>query len=309
MRRYARVGRWLYAVALVAAITYAIASQRQALAEAVQRLSAGALLGAFACLVVGLLLSQQSWRAVLAGFGSPLGVSSSARIFFVGQLGKYLPGSVWPILTQMQLGKAVGVPRTRMGAATLVWLAFSVITGLAASMLVVPELVGGAGGSYAAVAVVLLVASAVGLHPRVLNAVLDKALKLARRPPLEEHLDGRGIARASLFLAGSWVLFGVQLWLLVGELTTGDDLSLPTAIGAMALANTLGFLFILAPAGAGVREVVLVLALSSVLSQGEATGVAVVSRVLMTVADLLLGVSVLVRRPALPLVPDAESGG
>ena len=43
----------------------------------------------------------------------------------------------------------------------------------------------------------------------------------------------------------------------------------------------------LAPPGAGVREVVLVASLSPVLGAGKATAVALVSRLLTTVGDLL----------------------
>ena len=48
----------------------------------------------------------QAWQVLLAGLGSPLRTTTAGRIFFIGQLGKYIPGSVWPILTQMELGAA-----------------------------------------------------------------------------------------------------------------------------------------------------------------------------------------------------------
>jgi len=44
---------------------------------------------------------------------------------------------------------------------------------------------------------------------------------------------------------------------------------------------------VFAPAGAGVREVILVATLSPVLSVGKATVVALVSRLITTVADLV----------------------
>ena len=38
--------------------------------------------------------------------GRPVPRRSSAEIFFVGQLGKYVPGAVWPVVVQMRLGRA-----------------------------------------------------------------------------------------------------------------------------------------------------------------------------------------------------------
>lgn len=284
-----RAARAAYVLLLVASVAYALVSQHRALARDLRDLSAGSLAAAWLALVGGLVLSMLSWREVLRSLGSPLPVRVAARIFFVGQLGKYLPGSIWPLVTQMQMGKQVGVPRARMGAAGLVALGFSVVTGLLVGLLCVPALLSASqGGSYVVAAVLLLAVGLVVLHPAVLNRLLDRGLRLARREPLEQPLQARGIAIAVAYLLGCWTLFGVQLWLLVRAVGDVGGSELPLAAGSFALASTLGLLFVIAPAGAGVREVVLVLGLSPVLSTAQATGVAVVSRLLVTLADAAL---------------------
>ena len=299
MTRKALTG--LYALLLLAALAYAVISQRDALREGLSRISLATLLGALIALLVGLVLSMLSWRAVLAEVGSPLPVPVAARIFYVGQLGKYLPGSVWPLLTQMAMGKAAGVPRTRMGAAGLVALGLSVVTGAVAGVLCLPAL---GGGAYVVATVVLIVVGLVALHPRVLNAILATGLRLARREPLEQPLRLRGVALGSGYLLACWAAFGVQAWLLVRAVGGSEAVALPLSVGAFALASTLGLLFLLAPAGAGVREAVLVLGLAPVLSAGEATTVALVSRLLVTVADgLVAGGALLVARRAAGVPP------
>jgi hypothetical protein len=268
------------------------------LARDLKQLDAGSVVAAWACLLAGLGLSMLSWRAVLVDVGSRLPVPTAARIFFVGQLGKYLPGSVWPLLTQMQMGKDAGVPRARMGAGGMVALGLSVVSGLLVGLLALPALLSdGAGAVYAVAAVLLLVVGAVVLHPAVLNRVLALGLRLVRRPPLEAPLTGRGTATAVAYLLGCWVLYGVQTWVLVRAVGGHDGSALLLSIGSFALASTLGLLFVIAPAGAGVREVVLILGLSPVLSAGQATTVAVVSRLLVTLADTAAaGLALLVAR-------------
>ena len=59
------------------------------------------------------------WRALMAGVGSPLSVGVASRVLFIGQLGKYLPGSVWPVLAQMELASDHKVPRARTAAASV----------------------------------------------------------------------------------------------------------------------------------------------------------------------------------------------
>ena len=68
--------------------------------------------------------------------------------------------------------------------------------------------------------------------------------------------------------------------------------------GAYALAWTAGLLVVVAPAGAGVREVALVAALAPVLDRGAGLAVAVLSRVLMTGGDLAWGLAGAALRPA-----------
>lgn len=280
MKRLLGIG---YGLLLAAALTYTVATQRHALAEALRDLDAAALVGAFVALLAALWFSMLGWRAVLAELGAPLSVLVVSRIFYVGQLGKYLPGSVWPLLTQMQLGKRAGVPRNRMGLAGLVALGISVLTGALAGALCLPAL---GGGVYLVATVGILLAGLVTVHPRVLNPLLATALRLARRTPLERPLSGAGIARAVGWQVLAWVSFGLQAWLLVRAVDPSDELvALPLAVGAFALATTLGVLFVLAPAGAGVREGILVLGLAPVLTAGQATSVALVSRLLAVLSD------------------------
>jgi hypothetical protein len=50
--------------------------------------------------ILNVALAGMVWQTILADLGSRLRLTVAARIFFVGQLGKYLPGSVWPVVMQ-----------------------------------------------------------------------------------------------------------------------------------------------------------------------------------------------------------------
>jgi uncharacterized membrane protein YbhN (UPF0104 family) len=106
----------------------------------------------------------------------------------------------------------------------------------------------------------------------------------------------------------------VHLWLLLLPHGEGGGRELLLATGAYALAWTAGLLFVVAPAGAGVRELALVAALAPVLASPAALAVAVLSRVLMTLGDLVwAGVAAAVRprngasAPKVPKNGDASS--
>jgi uncharacterized membrane protein YbhN (UPF0104 family) len=84
----------------------------------------------------------------------------------------------------------------------------------------------------------------------------------------------------------SWLAYGLHVWVLAGALTTADLPLLASATGAFAAAWCAGFLLMVAPAGAGVREAALVLLLGGSLTRPQASVVAVVSRLLFVLGDL-----------------------
>jgi hypothetical protein len=202
----------------------------------------------------------------------------------IGQLGKYLPGSIWPVLAQMELGTAHRVPRHRSATASVLTMLLSVLTGLLTALVTLPFVAGSTPYLWAFLAAPILL---VCLHPRVLNRVLAPLLRLARRPPLEQPLTGRAVAAALAWAFASWVGYGLQIWLLATRVGLSYGTGALLATGAFAFAWCVGFLVVFAPAGAGVREVLLVTMLGPVVGTGAATAVALVSRVVMTVADLL----------------------
>lgn len=237
--------------------------------------------------LAGLVATMLVWRTLLAALGSPLPLRVAARIFFLGQLGKYIPGSMWPIVAQMDMARAYRVPGRRSATAGVLTMLVSLAAGFVAAVAVLPALAGPdvRGYRWLFLAVPVLLA---GLHPRVVNPVVDRLLRLVGRPPLDRPLGGRAVAAAFGWALLSWILLGAQIWLMAVRFGAPPGRSVPLAVGGFAFAWAAGFLVVFAPAGVGVRDVLLVAVLGRVLDGGPATTVAVVSRILMTLGDLLL---------------------
>lgn len=315
-RRWRLALRLAFVLAVAAGVAFALADQWHDVATRLSRLSAPYAVGAFGCFAAGLWFSMLAWRAVLADLGSPLPAGAAARVFFVGQLGKYLPGSVWPAVAQAEMGADLGVPRSRSVAAYLIATGVSVVTGAVVGVMALPALLSGTGGVYAW-ALLAAPAGVLMLHPRVLNPLLRKAFSLLRRPPLEEPLTGRGMLTAGALYVVTWLAFGGQAALLAGDIGSLHVHESPLAIGGYALAVVVGLLVVPLPAGAGVREAVLVVVLRTVMPTPAATAVAVVSRVVVTLCDLALaaGAALAVRRSRRPAggsqdaTPTAQPGG
>lgn len=292
--RSVRIGVALVAVGLG---VLAVAEQWGDVRRAAGQLQAGALALALIAVLVGLFASMLSWRALLADLGSPLTVRDAMRVFYLGQLGKYLPGAVWWLLGQIELAHDRDVPRRRTAATGVLTVLLSLAAGLGVAMLTLPLLSAAAAARYWPVLLLLPVLLG-ALHPRLLNPSLDRVLRFLRREPLERPLSGRGVA-VSLSWAGlAWVAFGAQIAVLADGLGASGVRAVLVCVGAFALAWSVGFLAVVVPAGIGVREAALVAALAPVLRAGPALVVAVISRVLMSGGDLIwAGAAALPRGP------------
>lgn len=98
----------------------------------------------------------------------------------------------------------------------------------------------------------------------------------------------KGLGLATLLAIIAWGVAGVQVWLLAVGFGMSPSVSgLLLAVGAYALAWVVGFLAVFMPAGTGVREGILSLFFTGVLSSGGVLAVVLVSRIAMTVADLV----------------------
>jgi glycosyltransferase 2 family protein len=171
--------------------------------------------------------------------------------------------------------------------ASVLGLLLALGTGAVAAFVTLPFTAGDALARFWWV-VLLVPGGLVLLHPRVLGPLLDRALRLLRREPLTRRPSYRGMLGAAGWYTLGWVLLGMHCWLLMIGLGAPVGESLPVAVGGLALAFCLGLIFVPAPAGAGVREVALVLAFGPVLGHGEALAVALISRIMLTMLDFVL---------------------
>ena len=283
--RVVALARPVVAVLVFAAIAYAIASEWSGVRGALHTLDWQSVALSFAAIIAGTMTSLMAWRSLLASEGYPLPIPAAARIFFVGQLGKYLPGSVFSIVLQMELGKRAGVPRARAFTTSLAWVGLSLSTGLCVGLIGFPVLASTGDRKVWALLAVLPLAVAASTPP-ILTRLVNLILKTARKDPLPQPLTWTGVARAATWLTATWVLFGLHLWLLANALGAPGWSGITRCIGGFALAMAAGVLFIVVPSGAGVREAIIVTALAPVMTTGQALGIAVVSRALFIAADV-----------------------
>lgn len=272
-------------------LSWKLAADADGALEAVRAIGAPAVVGAFLAAGAGLGASGMAWRCLLRGLGSPLDVHSASRIFFTGQIGKYIPGTVWAYLAHAKLGREHGVPASRTTAASVLFVVAHAATGAVVAAMVLPFASGDAFdrfGWVAALAPLLLAA----LHPRLVLPVLRRTHRLLGRGTPPAQVSGVAVLRALGWLTVTWLGYGTSMLLLLAPVVRDDSQALlpPVALGGFALAWTVGFLaaglLVVTPAGLGVREVALFALLDPVVAGGGAVAaVVLLSRVVHTLSD------------------------
>jgi hypothetical protein len=295
--------RWSWTLLGLVALVggFIVVRDRHDLVSAFGEIGWAAMTGSLVLAMVGTWVLLGLWLSVLRALGAEVPFHLAWRIFFVSQLGKYLPGSVWPALAQMEAGRRWGVRRSVMLAGNLLTIAVLAGSGVVVGLVLLPGSVGLAGVPGPVAWLLAAALLAVCLRPTLLTRLVDAAFRIARREPPTLQVSTRAMAVSFAWALATWVLYGVHVWLLARAVGgSGVDLWV-AATGGIALGWALGLLAVLAPAGLGVRDAVVLAALAPLVGRSPALAVTLASRGLLSLADVLLAAAaaLLPRRRAL----------
>lgn len=214
------------------------------------------------------------------------------RIWFISNLGRYLPGKVWSFLGMMYLLEKEGVAKIKGFSVAILAQALAVLAGLLMALLFLRD--GYYQGFFAetpamAVIILLLIVGIAVLvfYPKLLERIINLSLKILKKEKIVLDLKPQNMFFFLLMYFGSWFLFGFIFWVFIKSITPVSlDLYL-SLTGAFAGSFSLGFLAFFAPGGIGVREGILVVLLSNFFPTPVAALIALSSRVWITLAEVL----------------------
>ncbi len=238
-------------------------------------------------LVVVSTLQIESWRRILGGWSQSLRFLAGARIWFLANLGRYVPGKVWSVAGMVVLAEQEGVQRWAAAASAVAVQAVGIGTAAALVAAATPH-------AYSplrvAAAAVLAVGTVALLGWQGAMARLGRLIGAAgewRALPVGAVLAGSALTLLS------WCAYGVAFWALGRGLGLPPALPLADAAGVFALGYILGLLALFAPGGIGVREGFFYVLLTPYLGVGGAIALSVASRLELTLTEAVAGLGAL----------------
>ena len=238
------------------------------------------------------LLLIETWRRILIAWSSGLPFAVASRIWFVSNLGKYVPGKIWSIAAMSAMARSNSVSPVAAAGSSILIQFVSIAAGIGvvlvagAQALDRPLLAGG-------VMMVLLVG--IGVTPFVLPRMVGRAASALGKqvvvPPMAPSVVWWAFARAAI----SWLMYGAAFQLFVRGVL-GDAAGATTSyVAVYAASYIIGFLALFAPGGAVVRESAMVAGMLrfGLAGQADALTIAIASRLWLTVVELLPGLAYL----------------
>lgn len=255
------------------------------------------LLGASAVWLASYVGLIVLWARSLRWWGAELRPRAALRIFFLGNLARYVPGAVWQFAGLAALAVEQGVSPAAMIGAVLVQQMVLLATGLILALVFAPAFL----GSYAIALSppVTAVACVAGLGALVVGfpvAVprLQRYLERVAKRPLP--LPRASLASFGAYVVASalgWVGYGTAFWLFARALLGAAAPGFVTASSAFVASYVAGLIAVFAPGGLVVREAAIVAALGPRLGSSSALLLAIGSRLWITALEILGALGVL----------------
>jgi hypothetical protein len=250
-----------------------------------------------------LSLYAWQWGLVVRRLGTPVSHVDAFRIFFLSNLGRYVPGKVWQFVGWFYLGEQAGIGRVQVLTAIAVNLGLQVITGLGLGVAALSLARGGEVRARYWPLLLLIPFGALALRPAVMEALLNWALRRLGREPVTLGLRLSDMGLFALIHVGGWAAYGVAFTLFVSSLHPVSLRDLPLLGATYAAAWVIGFLSFLTPGGIGIREGVLAYLLSFWLPAPVAVVIGLSSRIWITAGELIgTGIAWRIRPPLAPMV-------
>jgi glycosyltransferase 2 family protein len=215
------------------------------------------------------ILLALAWRNLLEFCGARTEPRWAIRAYGISQLAKYVPGNIFHFAGRQAIGAAAGVPGWPLARSALWELGLIAVVGAFFALLVTPLLLEAVSSPLA-----------VALFAALLVGAYWTTSRLLSRPVAE------ALGQQATFLAISGMVFVFVLALASSSLEIGYTLW-PTICGAYVIAWLAGLVTPGAPAGIGVRELVLLFLMSGLVSEPDLLLAVLLGRIVSVAGDTM----------------------
>ena len=257
------------------------------------RLAWGPVLASGALYLATYAVLIETWRLVVRQWGERLSFVDAARIWTVSSLTRYLPLKLWQIPVMGAMAQRAGVSGVAAAGAAVIGTVVNIAAGAVIALALAPSLLEAARPGAARLGLLLAVVGLAGLVllPWMLPRLLDAASRVTGRKLEVGVLPMRAIVIALAGNVIAWLMYGLAFrWFALGVVGSAPG-RFSDWVAAWAISYVIGYIFLILPAGVGVREAALLTVLPAAGLAGAASAavISVASRLWLTILEIVPG--------------------
>ncbi len=228
------------------------------------------------------------WTWILAEWGIQLSYPAALRAEMLSMLAKYIPGGIWTPAARVVAARRAGVTDAALVTSSMLLEAgLSAVAGVIVFVVALP-FIDNVDAPLAPL-VIFGAVLAVLVQPRVFRPLAGKVLRRIGYTRELPNMRARTLSALLAFYAGTWVLGGFALWLLLRSVGAHPEPATIVFLGGTAAVGAIvAVLFVFAPSGLGPREASMYGLMLAVATPGQALGAVALNRLALTGVELLL---------------------
>lgn len=268
-------------IAGIAFVVKTLVTKRDEVADAFAVIDATHLIGSWVLGLMAMTSIGLLWVSMMSHKGHLVPARTAMSWYFTGQLGKYVPGGIWPIVGRAELATRHGVSRLDAYAST----GLSLVTTYLAAVLTLAI-----GAAFTdnrwPITVLVAMGSAVGYLVFSNQTLRSRIISLLTRvsPNMQTLTDPQRLAKLAVLHVPAWILMSLSTSVTASAF--GANIGILEMLFITSTSWFVGFVVIGVPGGIGVREAVFTSLASPLVGAPIAVSLALMSRVVFIVVDL-----------------------
>ncbi len=245
------------------------------------------LVVSFVFLSITFLIFVQGWRSIISALGQNIAFKRAFWIMSSSQLAKYVPGGIWFALGRVYLGKTEKLKGEFIALSVVIETGLTFLVGILLFFFALGLSNRGIIVNFLFIIPIFFL-FLLALYPPILNKIMNIGLRFMKRPAIELKISYLHLLKLSMFFLGLWVAQIIGYYFLVDSIMPIPFYRIFSLAAAYTLSWMAGFIVVIAPGGLGVREGMMSILLSPILPMPLAIAVSFISRIWMTVFEIVV---------------------
>lgn len=255
----------------------------------------GPLLASGSVVLVAYAILVWTWRECVRDAGDTVRYGAAARIWFVSNLARYVPGALWQIGALAMMARQHGGSASAAASSAVVLTVINTLCGAAIALVLGAGKATGVDIPWLAIAAsVLGLAALRWVAPPIMRRLA--AWRSFQVPAVGTRMLAASVVGSTL----AWLLYGVGFYFLVHATFPDVGLGLVAAIAIYTTSYLAGFLAFAPPAGIGVSEsaMIYLLSVNGIADPAVAAAIAAITRLWRSVLEVAPGLVLLLVQPS-----------